>query len=400
MQITIRIESPVKTLAVQFVPLSRMWGIIAILIAFVVFWTFFKKLQEPKQDVSQGPFSLQEKPQVAASDITKKLLNSTNTGTLQAFVYPLQAQKTGTVTLCNPSGSANPGEPECSTGQYNLCQCVGNDCSKCVHSGYVNVLNISNVIRVELLASPDAGRPNAAGAQLVVRTTGMGSPIVAGCAIKSHEFPKTEADRDLLGDAVLCCDAPLVNGQCPDMNNMNFQQKVCRIGEITGKAGDEWSQRVAQFFNSLLNPCEQPNLPKVQTVFEETIPLPNIPFQKWTFITIAREGRRFDIYYNGELVMSKRTQNVVDVRAAFGPITAGDPNLIGKMAFVESFSEKLTQPQIMANYKANSDTTGQPMISSPLNIFDYMPNCKDGGCITGPTMRPTSPLLDWQTQYA
>ncbi len=316
-----------KTLAVQFIPLSRMWGIIAILIAFVVFWTFFKKLQEPKQDVSQGPFSLQEKPQVAASDVTKKLLNSTNTGTLQAFVYPLQAQKTGTVTLCNPSGSANPGEPECSTGQYNLCQCVGNDCSKCAHSGYVNVLNISNVIRLELLASPDAGRPKAAGAQLVVRTTGMGSLVPSGA-----------------------------------------------VGA-------------------------QP-IPKGQVVFEETIPLPNIPFQKWTFVTIAREGRRFDVYYNGEIVMSKRTQNVVDVRAAYGPITAGDPNLVGKMAFVESFSEKLTQPQIMANYKANSDTTGQPMISSPLNIFDYMPNCKDGGCITGPTMRPTSPLLDWQTQYA
>ena len=304
-----------------------MWGIVAIGIAFLVFWTMFQKLQNAKQDTSQGPFSLQSKPQIASSEITKKLLNSTNTGTFQAFVYPLQAQKTGTMVLCNPTGSENPGEPECSTGQYSLCKCVGNDCSKCSHSGYVNVINISNVIRLEMLASPDAGRPQAAGAQLVVRTTGMGTPILA-------------------------------QGQSAE------------------------------------------NVPRVQIVFEETIPLPNIPFQKWTFVTIAREGRRFDVYYNGKVVMSKRTQNVVDVRAAFGPITAGDPNLIGKIAFVQSFPDKLTQPQIEANYKANSDTTGQPLISSPLNIFDYLPNCKDGGCVTGPTMRPTSPLLDWDTQYA
>lgn len=304
-----------------------MWGIIAIAIAFLVFWTFFKRLRDTKPNQSLGPFNLAKKPQVASSDVTKLLLNSTNTGTIQAFVYPLQAQKTGTMVLCNPTGSSNPGEPECSTGQYNLCKCVGNDCSKCKHSGYVNVLNISNVIRVELLAAPDAGRPNAASAQLVVRTTGMSAPILAdGTSVQ--------------------------------------------------------------------------NAPQVQVVFEETIPLPEIPFQKWTLLTIAREGRRFDIYYNGKIVLSKRTQNVVDVRAAYGPIVAGDPNLIGKLAFLESFPEKLTQTQIEAKYRENADTTGQPRVSAPLNVFDYLPNCEGGGCISGPKMRPGSPLLDWETQYA
>jgi hypothetical protein len=307
--------------------LSRMWGTFALLLAFIVFYFMFKRLTEQKVDESQGPFMLQTRPEVLDSNVTRQLLNATNTGTLQAFVYPLQAQKTGTMVLCNPTGAANPGEPECSTGQYNLCKCLGNDCSKCVHSGYVNILNISNVIRVELLASPDAGRPNAASAQLVVRTLGMA-------------LPSTAAGQPIEG------------------------------------------------------------VPRVQTVFEETIALPDIPFQKWTFLTIAREGRRFDIYYNGKIVMSKRTQNVVDTRAGFGPITAGDPNLTGKIAFIQTFPQKLSQQEVLANYKAKSDTTGQPVISAPTNLFDYVPNCKGGGCITGPKMRPTSPLLDWQTQYA
>lgn len=303
-----------------------MWGIIAIVIVFIIFWVYFTKLKKSNSDLAQGPFSLQEKPQVANSDTTKQLLSASNTGTLQAFVYPLQAQKTGTVTLCNPSGSSNPGEPDCSTGQYSMCKCIGNDCSRCKHSGYVNVLNISNVIRLELLSAPDASRQKAAGAQLIVRTTGMGTPVL----------------QDASGVVV----------------------------------------------------------PETQILFEETIPLPNIPFQRWTFVTIAREGRRFDIYYNGEIVMSKRTQHVVDLRAAFGPVMAGDPNLIGKIAFVESFPQKLSQREIMANYKARSDTTGQPILQAPMNIFDYIPNCEGGGCVSGPKTRPTSPLLDWETQYA
>jgi len=302
-----------------------MWGIAAILVAFILFVYFFNRLRTAKPVVDTA-LSLSDRPQVASADATKQLLNATNTGTIQAFVYPLQAQKTGTVVLCNPSGSANPGEPNCSSGEYNLCRCVGNDCSKCIHSGYVNILNISNVIRLELLAAPDASRQRAAGAQLVVRTLGMSSPLV----------------------------------------------------------------------NNQPNPAA----PRTETVFEETIPLPNIPFQKWTFVTIAREGRRFDVYYNGKLIMSKRTQNVVDVRSAFGPIVAGDPSLKGTITRVESFPEKLTQPQIEAKYKEQADTTGQPHMASTLNVLDYIPNCKGGGCLTGPSVRPTSPLLDWETPYA
>ena len=379
--------------------MSRMWGIIAIFIAVVIFWIYFKKLQNTSTSSSVQEYSLASKPQVAPSSTTKLLLDATNTGTIQAFVYPFQAQKSGTVALCNPSGSENPGEPECSTGQYNMCKCVGNDCSKCTHSGYVNIMNISNVIRLEILASPDAGRPNAATAQLVVRTTGMATPILGGCAIKSQEIPFTNAsEKNFFGAVKLCCNSPLVNGSCEQGNRGDFSH-LCRVGEISDTADSRTKAEVA-YLNSNIKVCEQPDLPKVQSVFEETIPLPNIPFQKWTFIALAREGRRFDVYYNGSIVASKRTQNVIDTKAAFSAITAGDPNLIGKIAFVESFPQKLSQPEIMANYKAKSDTTGQPIISAPVNIFDYMPNCKDGGCITGPKMRPTSPLLDWDTQYA
>lgn len=304
-----------------------MWGILVLLGAFLIFFYLFLRLRNPKNDTAEKILSLDTKPEVGTSDMARTLLSQTNTGTIQAFVYPLQPQKTGQLTLCNSSGSNNPGEPDCSTGQYKLCRCTGSDCSPCRHVGYVNVLNVSNIFRVELLAVPDAARRNAAGSQLVVRTVGLAHPLTA-------------------------------------------------------------------------NRVEDRTQPKVQTIFEETIPLPNIPLQKWTYITVAREGRRFDIYYNDKLVVSKRAQYTVDTSIGFGPIIAGDPDLVGKITGVEVLAEKLMESQIQDKYKQKADTTGAPLITNTGNIMDMIPKCEGGGCITGPEARPASPLLDWETSYA
>ena len=375
--------------------MNRMWGIIAIISFVLIFLFYFKKLATAAtatKGEADGPFVLETKPQIGTSDMTRTVLSQTNTGTLSAYVYPLQAQKTGTVVLCNPSGSANPGEPECSTGQYAMCKCLGNDCSKCVHSGYVNLLNISNVIRVEILAAPDASRQKAAGAQLVVRTVGMSTPPLSACPIANSEI---SLDATFFGSIKACCDAALVDGQCPGIRNENVPEKICIIGDPSS-APAPWVQQFLKSFSQ----CASPTIPKVQTVYEETIPLPNIPFQKWTYVTVAREGRRFDIYYNGKLVASKRTQNIVDLRTGFGPIVAGDPALTGKVALVEALPQKLAQAEVEAKFKQTSDTTGKPLINDTGNILDYIPSCKGGSCITGPSVRPASPLLDWQTQYA
>ena len=369
-----------------------MWGLIATISAIVVFLYFFKRLRDAPKSTTPGPFSLETKPEIGPAETTRLLLNATNTGTIQAFVYPLQPQKTGTVVMCNPSGSANPGEPNCSTGQYAMCKCQGNDCSKCVHSGYVNIMNISNVIRVEILTAPDASRQKASAAQLVVRTVGMATPIVTACPVANSEVTGIE---QYFGTVKLCCDAALVDGRCPNATRENEQEKFCLVGdpETIPEPGFK-----AQFRN--FRQCSVPTPVKVQSTFEETIPLPEIPLQKWTMVTVAREGRRFDVYYNGKLVASKRTQYLVDTRSGFGPIIAGDPSLTGKIALVESFPQKLSEHEVMEKYKANADTTGKPTLPDTFNVMDYLPNCKGGDCVKLPTLRPASPLLDWQVQYA
>lgn len=263
---------------------------------------------------TMGPVELQTKPIVAKTTETQTMLLDSNTGSLQFFVYPLPFQRTGALSVC--SSTSEPGDPSCTTARYGICVCTGTDCTSCAHSGFVNVVNISNVIRLELLAAPDAGRQEAAAAQLVVR-----------------------------------CKRPLTTGS------------------------------------------------GMETV-EETMVLPELPYQKWTMVTLAREGRRLDISYNDKLVLSKRTQNMIDTTLATGQIIAGDAALYGHIAFVQVFANKLTATEITDMYKSLADTTGKPNLPTDTKDFASLFSlCKDGSCLQGPSFRPSSPFLDWDTKY-
>lgn len=266
---------------------------------------------------TKGPYQLQKQEQIGSVKDTQTVLTAANSGSLQAFVYPLAFQRTGKVSMCSDGTTPQPGEPDCNSGRFGICACEGTDCSKCKHIGYVNILNISNVVRLEMLTSPDASRQNAALIQLVVRT-----------------LRKKTTSND------------------------------------------------------------------TQTV-EETIVLPMIPIQRWTMITITRDGRRYDVYYNDKLVTSKRTEHILDSNSAVGPIVSGDTNLYGSITNVEVVSTRVTQAEVAAKYARLADTTGKPYSSTPdMKLSDFISFCKDGACLKGISVRPASPLLDWDTQYA
>jgi hypothetical protein len=266
---------------------------------------------------SKGPYQLQRAEQVGNVADTQTILTTTNSGSLQAFVYPLPFQRTGKVSMCSDGTTPQPGEPDCNSGRFGICACEGTDCSKCKHIGYVNILNISNVVRLEMLTSPDASRQNSALVQLVVRT-------------------------------------------------------------LRKKATSNDTQ-----------------------VVEETLVLPMIPIQKWTMITIARDGRRYDVYYNAKLVTSKRTEHILDTNSAVDPIVAGDANLYGTITNVQTFPTRLTGAEVAANYARLADTNGKPYTASEdMKLSDFFSFCKDGACLKGISVRPASPLLDWDTQYA
>lgn len=295
------------------------WLIGLVLLGAIIYLFMPTKLFRASIDYTTvGPVELQTTPTVAKTDATQAMMLESNTGTLQFFVYPLPYQRTGAVSLCSGDSSqvAQPGDPNCSTARYGVCTCNGTDCTTCGHKGFVNIVNISNVLRLEMLAVPDAGRQHSAAAQLVVR---------------------------------------------------------CKRSTPTGTRVD---------------------------VVEETFVLPELPYQRWTMITIAREGRRFDVFYNKELILSKRAQNVLDSTLAVGQIVAGDPMLNGRIGFVKVYPYKMSLTEVESLYASQADTTGQPYLPEPSRDFSSVFTlCEGGKCLEGPAFRPPSPLFDWETQY-
>ncbi len=297
---------------------DRMWVYIGfVLVLIVLYIVFFTPWAKPVDKSVKGPFNLQDAKQIADTKASQSMLANGNTGTFSAFVYPIFFQRTGQLSLCSDGTTPQPGEPDCNSGRFGICACSGTDCSPCKHVGYVNLLNVSNVLRLELLNAPDASRRNAALVQLVVRTL---------------RTKTTTNDTE---------------------------------------------------------------------VVEETIALPSLPIQKWTMITIVREGRRYDIYYNSSLVSSKRSEHVLDINSAVGPVIAGDPKLQGSIVDITVVPNKFSASDVSYTYSRLADTNGQPYISKPdVNLLDYVPICKGGACLKGPGVRPSNPLMDWDTQYA
>lgn len=155
----------------------------------------------------------------------------------------------------------------------------------------------------------------------------------------------------------------------------------------------------------------------------ETMTLPTIPLQKWTMVTVAREGRRFDIYYNDRLVLSQKTM-YMPVNASsssnFSGLVSGSSGMGGQIALLNVFSNRYSIGDVAALYTTTSDTRGRPYVTtlkedlyglvpsaSPTSfsstLSSYIPSfnlCPPGGCFNSPVVRPASPLYDWTTSYA
>lgn len=158
----------------------------------------------------------------------------------------------------------------------------------------------------------------------------------------------------------------------------------------------------------------------------ETIPLPQIPMQKWIMLTISREGRRFDIYYDKALVVSKKTlympvTSTIDTNMR--GVLSGSDSLAGEVALLDVESRRYTMGEIAVAYVRKSDTRGTPYVSSEFTAgyrdqAGLLPNysdslfgtfraaipsvnpCPSGKCLDMPAVKPASPIYDWSTSYA
>lgn len=160
----------------------------------------------------------------------------------------------------------------------------------------------------------------------------------------------------------------------------------------------------------------------ISSKYIEVLSLPPIPIQKWVMLTIVKEGRRYDVYYDDKLVLSKRTQFKITVSPSNLGITVGNPGLNGNAGAFTVYNTIQRSLDVATTYKKMVDTRGAPYITLPADSYTsvtmpqmpQMPSlstaisgvgfnwspCPSGSCFDAPKIRPAQPWLDWQTSYA
>lgn len=100
----------------------------------------------------------------------------------------------------------------------------------------------------------------------------------------------------------------------------------------------------------------------------ETFPLPPLPEQKWTMVTISKQGRQINVYFNSTLVLAKKAQNNFStITPTCSPVRIGSNSLSGKVAMITYFSLHQTIHDVSARYQELTDTRGN------LNTMSIVP---------------------------
>lgn len=234
------------------------------------------------------------------------------------------------------------------------------------------------------------------------------------------------------------CDA--ATGDCKGCIHEGYRQ----VFNLNGVAALEVlsipdASRQGQAMAQMIVKTEGPSLSGATSSqkYIETLSLPPIQFQKWTMITVSREGRRFDIYYNTDLVLSKTCTYMPvtnPLNTTFNGVKSGATGLGGILMNASVSSSRTSVQKIKEDYQRLADTRGQPYVvsdpnaplktlstdlSSNLDPLGLNPTvseggggswfptislsklfCPSGNCISAPTVRPANPLYDWSSAYA
>jgi hypothetical protein len=130
----------------------------------------------------------------------------------------------------------------------------------------------------------------------------------------------------------------------------------------------------------------------------ETINLPPINHQKWVMITVSKEGRRFDIYYNNTLVSSTNLESVPSSITNGTPLITGNSILSGQIGGLTFLPNRQTIQDVSETYAKATNTKGDPVIFiTKSNAYSYnvasRPTttilsslCLDGSCLSFPKL--------------
>ena len=138
------------------------------------------------------------------------------------------------------------------------------------------------------------------------------------------------------------------------------------------------------------------------TYVMKTIDLPSIPRQKWVFIAILREGRRFDVIYDNRIVASHRFEYYPVIISS--PLSIGNERLVGKIIHVILNDRRLSPDEVERRRTMYVDTNNEIMedhsIIMSLPTINLFAECPPGLPCDTITFPPKNKMLEWQTPYA
>jgi len=141
---------------------------------------------------------------------------------------------------------------------------------------------------------------------------------------------------------------------------------------------------------------------KSGTLKDEIVDLPPISKQKWTFIAVLREGRRFDIIYDNRIVASHRLEHYPVVITS--PLSVGSPGLNGSVIHVIINGKRLSPNEVESERVSHVDTNNMILEANPINLslpkFEWLAACPPGLPCDPVTKPPKNNLVEWNSPYA
>jgi len=134
----------------------------------------------------------------------------------------------------------------------------------------------------------------------------------------------------------------------------------------------------------------------------ELVELPSIPKQKWLFVAILREGRRFDVIYDNRIVASKLLDNYPVIISS--PLSIGNTKLVGKTNHIIINETRLTPNEVERQRAVYVNTNNEVLEDNPiinaLPTIKLVAECPSGLPCNNITSPPKNKMFEWSTPYA
>lgn len=138
-------------------------------------------------------------------------------------------------------------------------------------------------------------------------------------------------------------------------------------------------------------------------VFLEGISLPAVPLQAWTMITITKDGKRVDVFYNGKRVASKVLQYPPIDLGLGNKYYCGNASSAGSIGYTNWSKGAQTQEEVANEYSNLTNTKGVPREINALSLKFGPPPSLEAPCLLGtcnpmPSVAPANPFTIWEAR--